>query len=101
MAPTTPPTPDGIVSAAATVSIAPVDRTAGSGPGHNDRFTLSARAFANRWATRAPMPTARFLIGVAGALNGKLYAGGGLRPFDTEPVATVEEYDTATNGWAT
>jgi N-acetylneuraminic acid mutarotase len=56
------------------------------------------------WATRAPMPSARSGLGLATAGNGKLYAvGGGRRVgIDTHlDFATVEEYDPATDSWAT
>jgi N-acetylneuraminic acid mutarotase len=46
------------------------------------------------WATKAPMPTPR-TIHVAAAVSGKLYAtGGGYN-------LTVEEYNPATDSWAT
>ncbi len=56
----------------------------------------------NSWASKAPMPTARQALAVAGASNGKIYAvggvvgGGGSQP----PLGTVEEYDPATNMWS-
>src|SRR5439155_1569740 len=43
----------------------------------------------------APMPTARYALGVATATNGKIYAMGGM------VANAVEEYDPATNSWAT
>ena len=46
------------------------------------------------WATKAPMPTPRWNLGVATASNGKIYAIGG---FNGSLLATVEEYDPATN----
>ncbi len=64
---------------------------------------LSARLSIQRtagftWAARAPMPTARYGLGVAAAPNGKLYAIGG---WNGRYLSTVEEYDPATNTWAT
>jgi N-acetylneuraminic acid mutarotase len=57
----------------------------------------------NTWATKAPMPTARGLLGAARSSNGKIYAIGGYTV--TSPccvnTAAVEEYDPATNTWAT
>ncbi len=55
---------------------------------------------ANTWATRASMPTARFLLGAA-AVNGKIYAIGGSPSLGPPVIATVEEYDTAANTWTT
>jgi N-acetylneuraminic acid mutarotase len=49
------------------------------------------------WITRANMPTARYAA-VAEAANGKIYAIGGYGP---GRVATVEEYDPATDTWTT
>jgi predicted outer membrane repeat protein len=46
------------------------------------------------WATRASMPTARYLLGVVATPNGKIYAIGGWGG----PTA-VEEYDLATDTW--
>src|SRR5262249_39908520 len=48
------------------------------------------------------MPTARRQLAVAAAGNGKLYAIGGLAGSGSNPLglATVEEYDPATNTWA-
>jgi N-acetylneuraminic acid mutarotase len=54
----------------------------------------------NSWATKAPMPTARSRLGLAAALNGKVYATGGFSNVG-HTVATLEEYDPATNSWAT
>ncbi len=49
------------------------------------------------WASRTPMPTARFALGVVAAPNGKVYAiGGGI---EATQLATVEEYDPATDTW--
>ncbi len=51
------------------------------------------------WRTRASMPTPRGGLGVAAASNGKLYAIGGYN--NADDLATVEEYDPATDTWAT
>jgi len=45
------------------------------------------------------MPTARYLLGVATASNGRIYAIGGYG--DITHLATVEEYDPATDTWVT
>src|SRR5262249_35113075 len=53
------------------------------------------------WAARAPMPTARRGLGVAAAGNGRLYAIGGATATAADCcLATVEEYDPATDTWA-
>ncbi len=51
------------------------------------------------WATKANMPTARLGLGVATASNGKIYAIGGYDNSNNHFLATVEEYDPATNIW--
>jgi N-acetylneuraminic acid mutarotase len=61
---------------------------------------------ADRWETRAPMPTARYSLGVATASNGKIYAAGGFRKESSEDFTghyfnTLEEYDPATDRWTT
>ena len=50
------------------------------------------------WTTKAPMPTARYGLGVA-AVNGILYAVGGVS--GSAILATVEAYDPVTNTWTT
>lgn len=53
------------------------------------------------WAAKAPMPTARWALGV-GAINGKLYAVGGLGPCSPcNAVSTLEVYDPSTDSWQT
>src|SRR5690348_9196122 len=52
------------------------------------------------WGIPAQMPTLRSELGLAAAPNGKLYAVGGTSNFNAA-IATVEEYDPATNTWAT
>jgi N-acetylneuraminic acid mutarotase len=55
----------------------------------------------NTWATKAPMPTARDGLRLAAAVNGQLYAiGGRSSQASLDALATVEEYDPATNTWA-
>jgi len=51
------------------------------------------------WRIVASMPTARTLLGVATATNGKIYAIGGKN--NSNELGTVEEYDPATNTWTT
>ena len=58
----------------------------------------------DRWAVRAPMPTSRAFLGLAAAETGKLYAAGGVnqrRRRRRVTLATLEEYDPATDTWAT
>jgi len=50
------------------------------------------------WAVRTLMPTARELLAVAAAPNGKLYAIGGYNDINGI-LATVEAYDPATDSW--
>lgn len=60
-------------------------------------------AVLDTWTTRASMPTAREGL-TSAAVNGKIYAiGGGPRNASNNVVPTgiVEEYDPATNTWAT
>jgi len=52
-----------------------------------------------KWVELTPMPTARQEVAVA-ELNGRVFVIGGFGP-DNDPVATVEVYDPATNGWET
>lgn len=56
------------------------------------------------WTSKAAMPTARTMLS-SGAVNGKIYAIGGYTgSYSTSTsniVGTVEEYDPATNTWAT
>ena len=58
----------------------------------------------NTWSTKAPMPTAR-VAHVAAAVNGKIYVIGGAtsntNPAAVPEVSTNEEYDPATDTWAT
>ncbi|MCD6595325.1 hypothetical protein J7L68_06600, partial [bacterium] len=53
----------------------------------------------NTWATKASMPTARGLFGIA-AVNGKIYAMGGSNAWGSY-LATNEEYDPSTDSWTT
>ena len=54
----------------------------------------------NTWQSRTPMPTARGGFGMA-AINGKIYVIGGWNKVngDLQALATVEEYDPATDTW--
>ena len=51
------------------------------------------------WATKTPMPTARWSSAV-GVINNILYAVGGYNPSLGGHVTTVEAYNPATNTWA-
>jgi N-acetylneuraminic acid mutarotase len=51
-------------------------------------------------AQKAPMPTARYSLAV-GVVNDKIYAIGGCCGTGFSPLATVEEYDPATDKWTT
>jgi N-acetylneuraminic acid mutarotase len=50
-------------------------------------------------APKAPVPTTRFLLGVA-VLQGKLHALGGTAPSNRGAVATHEVFDPSTNRWS-
>jgi N-acetylneuraminic acid mutarotase len=52
---------------------------------------------ADRWETRAPMPTARAEVAAATAGNGKIYVVGGF--LNNQELALVEEYSPDTNSW--
>ncbi len=54
------------------------------------------------WATKAPMPTARQVLGV-GVVNGKLYAVGGTTSVTSSgsDFSVVEVYDPVTDTWST
>jgi N-acetylneuraminic acid mutarotase len=63
-------------------------------------FRLSgAFAAGNVWATAAPMPTARQELAAA-AVNGKIYAVGGLDA-NFHGLNTVDVYDPSSNSWST
>ncbi|NOS71008.1 MAG: hypothetical protein HOP33_13890 [Verrucomicrobia bacterium] len=70
--------------------------------GSGDRSTLLRYDPAlNAWATLAPMPLgARYSLGAA-ALNGKLYAVGGVSIASSSYLNRVEEYDPTSNTWTT
>lgn len=53
----------------------------------------------NTWASAAPLPTPRFLLGVA-ALNGKIYAIGGEFKTIVEDVNLVDVFDPVNNSWS-
>ncbi|MFC2086339.1 Kelch repeat-containing protein [Bacteroidota bacterium] len=50
------------------------------------------------WDTKAEMPTSRVEF-AACAVNGKIYAIGGVTNHGASPIGTVEEYDPLTNSW--
>ncbi len=56
-------------------------------------FFSGANAGDNTWVSKAPMPTARTLLGTAEA-NGKIYAVGGFSDLNV-----TEEYDPITDTW--
>ncbi len=72
----------------------------GSGTPSEDKLEIYDPA-TDTWAVRAPMPTARFGLGLAHASNGNLYAIGGRTQFDYAGTAStvVEEYNPTTNTW--
>jgi N-acetylneuraminic acid mutarotase len=72
----------------------------GPDPGNNSGALATVEAYdpaTDTWTTKAPMPTARTLLGV-GAINGILYAVGGVNPAG---LMTVEAYDPTTDTWTT
>jgi N-acetylneuraminic acid mutarotase len=65
--------------------------------------TLSVYADENSWASKAPMPTPRCVLGVA-VVNGKIYAIGGINGsiyINSNLLGTNEMYDPATDTWIT
>ena len=56
-------------------------------------------AAADSWVAAAPMPTFRYVLGVA-ALGGKIYAAGGQASLNGSALSTVEAYNPQTNTWA-
>lgn len=61
-------------------------------------FSLISLAEKGKWTKKADMPTARMGLST-GAVNGKIYAIGGLSEGGKPPLSTVEEYDPATDKW--
>jgi N-acetylneuraminic acid mutarotase len=80
-----------IVSLAVMVALAALPADQARGAGSTVRLD---------WGAKAPMPTARKILGVAAAPDGLLYAVGGYND-SAGPVATVEAYAPATNTWTT
>ena len=75
-------------------------------PAGDVRSVAAASDVVLTWTSRQPMHTARSSLAVVTATNGKVYAIGGTNPSAPHPIdlcclATVEEYDPATNTWAT
>lgn len=74
--------------------------------GYNGSISLATNEeydpVTDSWATKANMPTARYTHSAA-VLNNKIYVIGGtnVSPWPGSPLATNEEYDPATNSWAT
>ena len=52
----------------------------------------------NTWSTGAPMPTARYALGVACGLDGRIYAAGG---YSYGSLSLMEIYNPTTNTWTT
>ncbi|MFC1595645.1 Kelch repeat-containing protein [Gemmatimonadota bacterium] len=52
----------------------------------------------DEWATKTPMPTARYNHSAV-AINGKLYVAGG--DADSDALSALEVYDPVTNSWTT
>ncbi len=65
----------------------------------NPQVTTLSQNF-NTWITKNPMPTARRSLGVTLATNGKIYAIGGSKNWNS-PLSVVEEYDPLTDIWTT
>ncbi|HOZ38953.1 MAG TPA: hypothetical protein PLH64_09435, partial [Anaerolineaceae bacterium] len=63
------------------------------------QVTTLSQSF-NTWITKTPMPTARRSLGVTLATNGKIYAIGGSKNWNS-PLSVVEEYDPFTDTWTT
>ncbi len=62
--------------------------------------TVSITVECDCWTTKASMPTARYALGV-GAIDGVVYAVGGVKSVSPSIAATVEAYDPASNTWTT
>src|SRR5438477_489784 len=64
---------------------------------HSNAFSQSGA-----WSTKAPMPTARQVMGV-GVVNGKVYAVGGTNSVTSSGTdfSVVEAYDPVSNTWST
>ena len=71
--------------------------SAGDSPASNEASAV-ANTDLGSWATKASMPTARIDL-TGSVVNGKYYAIGG--SLGSGVLATVEEYNPATNLWAT
>jgi N-acetylneuraminic acid mutarotase len=61
-------------------------------------MTDTSLAIGDSWARKADMPTAR-ICPYTSVVDGKVYAIGGARAINRTYLATVEEYDPATNIW--
>src|SRR5215207_11430102 len=58
---------------------------------------ITAAAVTNSWATKAPIPTARWLP-AAGMVKGLLYVAGG---YGQTALRSVQAYNPGTNSWTT
>lgn len=85
--PTATNTPTSIPSPTATATIAP-SPTPTSVPDVQDLV----------WMPRSPMPTARYLLGVAASMD-RIYAAGGVGGSPEGVLSTLEEYDPTSDSW--
>ncbi len=61
-------------------------------------LSSAGSARAATWTQKADMPTARYVLSTS-VVNGKIYAIGGRTVYGGTKLATVEEYDPATDTW--
>ncbi|MBN2131734.1 MAG: hypothetical protein JW741_19700 [Sedimentisphaerales bacterium] len=72
------------------------------GGGHGSAVYRSLEAYdptTDTWAQKADMPTARWSLGTC-AVNGKIYAIGGVPGYTGPACSIVEEYDPSADTWA-
>ena len=99
-----PPLPAPVARLAATSVNGIIYAMGGNDPQVNPVSTLlvydTALGFCFCWTTAAPLPTPRINLAAA-ALNGKIYAIGGLLGGGLGVTNIVEVYDPSTNAWTT